>query len=552
MQMQRCGAKYERAPKAAHRVLSLPAAIMCRPTPKPKLGIAVSVGVADHASPGGRSASLTAQRVRVLRASSMECQCGRLESNNKTTPGVAAMCAVSSSSIQSLVRQVQETYRRYPLPWVVGYSGGKDSTAVLQLIWTALSQMDPSELQRPIFVLSSNTGVENPLIEGRIGGSVASINETAAASGLPITAVTVRPEAENSFWVNLIGRGYPAPTTRFRWCTGRLKIDPVSAFVRAQVAEYGEVIMVLGVRAQESATRAQTMSAHAVAGTDLRRHSQLTGAYVYAPIETWSADDVWTFLLQVSSPWGDSNRDLAALYRSASGEECPLVVDTTTPSCGNSRFGCWVCTVASKDSSMAALVDDGQDWLQPLLEFRDYLFETTDPERKREFRDTRGRNGRVQVKRDGTLAARSYTLETSRHMLAMLLSIEAEMKSERPEIEILSREELQQIRKLWVYDRHDWGDSLPEIARNYGPGKGEWPPYDDLGFDGAFLELLSDHATRDGLPIQLLTRVLEAERHAGVTSRRGIHQAIRKTLELDWRDESEILTSYASYMEEQS
>ncbi|MRR13200.1 DNA phosphorothioation system sulfurtransferase DndC, partial [bacterium] len=377
-----------------------------------------------------------------------------------------------------------------------------------------------------------NTGVENPLIERRVAATINAINSAAKAADLPLHAVIVGPERADSFWVNLIGRGYPAPTKRFRWCTSRLKIDPVSAFVRSQVASFGEVIMVLGVRSQESVTRANAMRSHSLGGTELRRHAELTGAYVYAPIEDWSTDDVWTFLLQVPSPWGENNRDLAALYRSASGDECPLVIDASSPSCGKSRFGCWVCTVAAKDSSMAALIDDGHEWLLPLLEYRDFLFETTDPEKKRQYRDSRGRDGRVQVKRDGKLAARSYTLDASRKMLESLLSIENEMKSEDPGIELVSREELECIRRIWVYERQDWADSLPGIVATFSAPRGKWPPFDDLGFDAGYLELLDDCAVHREVPAALLKRLLEVERHSRVTSRRGVHQAVRRTLEL--------------------
>src|SRR5205823_7980843 len=139
----------------------------------------------------------------------------------------------------------------------------------------------------------------------------------------------------------------------------------------------------------ESATRAQVMSLHRIKGTRLSRHSSLPSAFVYTPIADFSVDDVWTYLLQVPSPWGSNNRDLVTLYRNAQAGECPLVVDRTTPSCGNSRFGCWTCTVVERDKSMEAMIDAGQEWMEPLLELRDWLAATQDPARKREFREVR-------------------------------------------------------------------------------------------------------------------------------------------------------------------
>ena len=338
-----------------------------------------------------------------------------------------------SRTTQELYEEVREVYRRYPQPWVIGYSGGKDSTATLQLVWKALEGLPPEERNKPVYVIASDTQVETPVIIDYLDSTIERINEAAKAQDLPITAQKVSPDLNGSFWVNLIGRGYPAPTSRFRWCTERMKILPANRFIEEKVAQFGEVIMVLGVRKSESATRMQLMNTYEVKGQFLRRHTSLPGAYVYAPVSDFSTDDVWTYLLQVPNPWGSNNRDLAALYRNASAGECPLVVDTSTPSCGGSRFGCWVCTVVQRDTSMEALIDNGEDWMEPLLEFRDELAETSDPARKREFRDIKGRDGRIVLKKDGTPMARTYKFEYSKYLLERLLRVQEEVRRNGPD-----------------------------------------------------------------------------------------------------------------------
>ena len=142
------------------------------------------------------------------------------------------------------------------------------------------------------------------------------------------------------------------------------QIQPANKFITEQLSKYGEVVLILGVRRQESATRAQVINLYEIPNSVLSRHSTFSGAFVYAPIKEWSINDVWSYLLQVPSPWENENRDLVALYRTAQGE-CPLVVDDTTPTCGNSRFGCWVCTLVSEDKSLKALIDSGETWLHP-------------------------------------------------------------------------------------------------------------------------------------------------------------------------------------------
>ena len=306
-------------------------------------------------------------------------------------------------TVDSIYDEICDLYLQFPQPWVIGYSGGKDSTTVLQLIWKALERLPVEQRQKPVYVIASDTKVETPVIVDFIDTTLRLVNERAQETGMPFIAEKVMPTLDDSFWVNLIGRGYPAPTTRFRWCTDRMKITPANRFIEQKVTQHGEVVMVLGVRKAESSTRAQLMSSYEVKDHLLRRHATLRGAYVYAPVADFSTNDIWTYLLQVPSPWGGNNKELVTLYRNAASGECPLVIDTSTPSCGSSRFGCWVCTVAQKDSSMEALVDNGQDWLEPLLDFRQYLAETGNPDKKHQYRDIRG-------------ARRARNLQKRRHL----------------------------------------------------------------------------------------------------------------------------------------
>lgn len=448
-------------------------------------------------------------------------------------------------TLQDIYDEIRNVYLRYPQPLVIGYSGGKDSTTVLQLIWVALEKLPPEKRQKPVFVIASDTKVETPIIVDYIDDTLRRINERAKATGMPFRAEKVVPTLNNSFWINLIGRGYPAPSTRFRWCTDRMKIAPANKFIEEKVTQYGEVIMVLGVRKTESSTRMQLMSTYQVEGHLLRRHSSLRGAYVYAPIADFSTKDVWDYLLQNhTSPWGSNNRDLVTLYRNANAGECPLVIDDTTPSCGNSRFGCWVCTVATRDSSMESLVDKGEAWLEPLLDFRDYLATTIDPARKREFRDIRGRDGRVIKKKDGTLAARTYTLDTSKQMLEELIRIQLSIRAQGPDpnIELISVDELHEIRRIWRTERQDWEDSLPQIYRKVFGSDLNWEADDDYHFDGNHKQLLVSICKEHNVPFELVGKMLEAERRtSGMARRAGIHKALTSLLAQEWRDEKDII-----------
>lgn len=455
---------------------------------------------------------------------------------------------VETDRLRALYEEVRAIYRADARPWVIGFSGGKDSTCALQVVWTALAALPREERVKPVFVISSDTLVETPVIVRYIDVTLDRITAEARRQGLPIEAHKVMPKVDRSFWVNLIGRGYPAPSRRFRWCTERMKIEPANEFITARVAEFGEVVMVLGVRSSESATRAQVMSFHRIKGSRLARHSSLLNAFVYAPVEAFTTDQVWSYLLQNPSPWGNDNRDLVALYRNASGE-CPLVVDTTTPSCGNSRFGCWVCTVVERDRAMEAMVEKGQDWLEPLLEYRELLVSTQVPERKAEFRDFKRRTGQVSFKSGSDEPVPGpYKFEFCQELLRRLLRTQREVADLAPHGErptLVHEAELHEIRRLWRTERGDWRDSVPSIVREELGLELAWVR-DEAGaaaaFSGEEADLLEEVCAEHDVPVELLRGLVDIERAAhGLKRRHGVHTRIEDAMRREWRDLDDVV-----------
>lgn len=447
------------------------------------------------------------------------------------------------------LEEIRSVYLADERPWVIGFSGGKDSTVALQLVWYALRGLEPSERKKPVYVISGDTQVETPVIIDYLTEALDSINEHAKAQGLPISAHKVTPSLEESFWVNLIGKGYPAPSSRFRWCTARMKISPANRFILDRVADHGEVVLLLGVRRQESATRAQVMNLRRIENSLLSRHSTLPNAFVYTPIRDYSVDDVWKYLLQVSNPWGRDNNDLLALYRNSSAAgECPLVVDTTTPSCGSSRFGCWVCTVVTKDKAMEAMVDNGDEWLEPLLELRDFLADTQRPKRKAEVRQHIRKNGGVMRKeygdKDDPFVRGPYTLDFCREVLTRLLSAERQVRELAPDdqlVELISLDELREIRRIWRYERQDWQDSLPAIVKEATGSELDLPLDDQVFLDGEDEALLAELAVEHDVPLGLVKQLIDTERDLqGLRRRSQIMSRIEGALSQEWRGEEEI------------
>lgn len=359
----------------------------------------------------------------------------------------------SKDTVRKLRRSLSEVREEYldgsqRFPWIVGYSGGKDSTLVLQLVFEMLLALNPEERSRPIHVLTNDTLVESPILASYIDRMLEKLREAVARLSLPITVVKTTPDPRQTFWVNLVGRGYPSPNRMFRWCTDRMKIRPTSEYITSQVASNGNVILLLGVRRAESAVRAASVDRYTPKdGSRLNPHNDLKGCLVFRPIVDLETDEVWQVLLQRPPPWGGTHRDLVTLYRNAQGGECPLVLDNNqAPSCGSSssRFGCWTCTVVEKDKSMEGFIENGFSHLEPLLFFRDWLAAIRNDRTRRQR--TR-RNGFITLMKDGSPVPGPFTTEARREILERLLEVQAEVG-----LPLISDAEVSVIKQLWGED----------------------------------------------------------------------------------------------------
>lgn len=334
-------------------------------------------------------------------------------------------------------------------PWIIGFSGGKDSTVMLQLVWKALEKAKHFHgfVARDVYVVSNDTMIENPVIADYVGKVLDKIEQAAVEQDMPIRVVRTIPRLEDSLWVNMIGKGYPAPNNAFRWCTERLKIKPTARFITEQVDAFGEAIILIGTRYSESANRARTMSKHAIKGKRLTKHPTQLNTWMYAPIRHLMLEEVWYIINTMPSPWGADNKELFQIYANASADdyECPVVVtDTSHTSCGQSRFGCWLCTVVKEDKSMAALINNGFQWQKPLLAYRDWI-----------VAERNNINNRMTTRRNGTKAVNdmgSYTPTYRALMLEKLMETQKEIQKEHPNTQLITNQELIAIQTIWYRD----------------------------------------------------------------------------------------------------
>ena len=313
-------------------------------------------------------------------------------------PGAQRTVALLKGCSEVLRR---EYLRKHRDPWIVAYSGGKDSTVLLQLIWEMLAALPQDMRRRDVHVVGNDTLVESPLVIRHLRDTISTIAKAARATGLPITTKITQPHIDQTFWVNVIGRGYIPPTRNFRWCTDRMKIVPTSQLLEGLIRNHGRAVLLIGTRKSESQHRGRNMAKRGVSGNKMNPHTSIAGCRVFAPLADFSDDDVWMILMQRPAPWGGSHRNLITLYRNAGGGECPLVLTPDdAPSCGTTspRFGCWTCTVVKKDRSLRGLIDSGHEdafFLRKLHDFRDWLVELREDSANRQ-----------RVRRDGNVRSR--------------------------------------------------------------------------------------------------------------------------------------------------
>lgn len=523
--------------------------------------------------------------------------------------------------IETAIRNTQDLYLSDTLPWVVGYSGGKDSTATLQLIWKAISALPADRRSKPIHVISTDTLVENPVVAIWVTNSLMAMQKAAQEQQMPVIPHRLTPKLEDRFWVNLIGKGYPAPRPLFRWCTSRLKINASNTFITELANNQGEAILVLGSRKAESQARDKVLSRYQNSTRELlsrNAETNLDRVWVYTPVSTWTSDDVWEYLIENENPWNYDNIELFHIYRGATPDaECPLVVDKSTPSCGDSRFGCFVCTMVSEDKSMQAMIQNDEDrrWMMPLLNFRNEFLKTEGDRDLREFTKMDGslqlqfialrsggratpssRPGKVvdekvvkrltttsideegyplpnrkvlvletrvlesdgekrettyKVEKIATLVHGPYTQKYRETMLEELLRAQETIRGNLPEsvseFSIITPEELEEIRRIWVLQKREFEDSVPDIylratERAYpSPELDETTPFrpDDIRLlrDVCMEMAIDSPQSRPFDSKQMLFNVLREQLgiqhgYRGAIRRVGLHRELENVLEM--------------------
>lgn len=346
--------------------------------------------------------------------------------------------------------------------WAVGYSGGKDSSATLSFILWAIEtgQVKPP---KSLTALYSDTRQELPPLQQIAHRTINRVNE------MGWTGKILYPAMDHRFYVYILGRGIVPPSNKFRWCTQKLKIDPMEAAMSEISQQTGKkYLMMTGVRQGESAARDQRIALacskdSGECGTGFLQTTPITGVVdKLAPIVHWRVCWVWDWLffagdndymrnvLKIQQPghkFGDFS-DIAIVY----GAE-------------DVRSGCVGCKLVAHDRATENLVNlhvgKSQPFahLKPLLQIEVILTAMRSPKfrlRKAEPEENKDGSYRKKGQRMGplTIAARQMFYEK-------IIAIQNETG-----VDLINADEQARIKELWQQEAYPELWSGDDIAAN--------------------------------------------------------------------------------------
>ena len=431
-----------------------------------------------------------------------------------------------------IIEEMRVVYLHDQRPWMIGFSGGKDSTMLCMLVFEMLKTLKPEEITKKIYITSSDTMVENPVVRRYMH----KMSEMIGAEGEQYKICTniVKPPSDRTFWTYIIGLGYPTPEPPgFRWCTDRLKIRPINQFTLDTIKQNGEVVMLLGVRKAESSYRARGITAREVDGKLLIRHTDIANAYVYNPLTEIPNNLVWEYLLKDDgiTPWGSDNKYLFSLYQGEEMSEEQSVLGEVDKDkiavTGNSRFGCWICTMVKEDKSLLNFIEKGSDELVPYRDFRNWLMEQrSNPD----MRDRKRRNGAVYEGKDGELGLGPFTLAGRKKILEEVLKLE-EIVGE----EIITKEELKAIDKLWASEGDLYRRTLVETYFEIKGKRLPWDQYRVPMFSDDAMRIIDETCEEYGVERELINKLVVAvEENKHFSKGNKVEKAFERVVNEGW------------------
>lgn len=341
------------------------------------------------------------------------------------------------TALSSRVAQICEIIRDSETAVTIGFSGGKDSSAVVKLLWACALHLGAK--CPPLRVVYCDTEVENPVIDQHVKTTLRNLETEAKETGVVLASVVINPELHRGFFVRIIGRGYPTPTNSFRWCTKDIRIRPFQTYL---AGGNSQSLIAIGTRYGESAQRDRSLKKHndePENGKFIQRQREGSSeTRLLTPIIDFDTADVWELLCEFEQPSAIDVDTLARLYKDGSGE-CPAIRDFKDKPCSKARFGCWTCTVVRRDRSAEHMINSGYDQLLPYFEFRNWISE---------FRNDS--QNRCSQRRNGSDGLGPFTIAARHEIFDRLVNLEKKVGRK-----ILSDAQVIQIKSLIATDLDD-------------------------------------------------------------------------------------------------
>lgn len=342
---------------------------------------------------------------------------------------MSACRTINVGSECKAIESIRLEYEKDDTPWIIGFSGGKDSSALLKLVYIALEKVKGKN--KPVIVVYCDTGVEIPIVHSMVTETLNRLSEEAKEYELPLSIKIVYPRLQDKFFVKVIGRGYPPPTNKFRWCTDMLRVRPINRYIKTVE---GKSVVLLGIRRGESVERERVLDKHATDNEYYFKQSGNKNVVIYSPIIKYTIEDVWNTIKIKERPTSIDYEKLKFLYSMGDSDNLDRLYSGELYPKG--RFGCWTCTVVRQDKAVASMIREGYTALEPLFDFRNWLSQI--------------RNNpmyRYKERRNGNKGLGPFTLEAREEILRRLLEAQG-----RSEWDLISDDEVEYIKKQWELD----------------------------------------------------------------------------------------------------
>lgn len=320
---------------------------------------------------------------------------------------------------------IRQTWEADPRPFYVCFSGGKDSTLLLQLV---LEVRDASENKKKVYASFANTGYE-------MNGKLAQMNKIwPQLEAIGVYIREVKPPPEKKILVRIIGDGYPSPDFLCRYCTSESKRDPQYAEEKVFALWHDGLIVCVGSRKEESVKRRKSLEKLGAPDVKELKHKRLKLENFF-PLADVSTSELWEYLENLDKfKWGGTCDELVATMYSENKQR--------------QRDGCWLCTVANESAGKCKLCARGQN------EFRQFLrMASHDQERRHLITNERIRKNSSKYV-GTTYAFGRFTLTARREILDKLQ--EAELLDGA---RYISLEEVEIIYRKWEETREQFGES---------------------------------------------------------------------------------------------